>query len=203
MDIFREVRERADILKVCDILGIRLDRNYKCLCPFSDHREKTPSFSISPSKNIFYCFGCGKKGNSITLVQELLGIKPLEAAKYINQHLGLGIEINDTNIKTSVKEKKKNNASFNKYNQERNSKNFFKQKENKVFQILCDYFHLLEEWEDLADLGNDLYIEALKNKDKVEYYIDIFIYGTDADRKWFLNTNGKVVREYARRLGRK
>lgn len=194
MDIFREVRERADILKVCDVLGIRLDRNYKCLCPFPDHKEKTPSFSVSPSKNIFCCFGCDKKGNSITLVQEFLGIKPLDAAKYINDSLGLGIETGKNFRKKEI------NKAINRMNRQKEIKNSFLAWENKTFQLLCDYFHLLEEWGDLADLGNDLYIESLKNKDKIDYYIDIFIYGTDEDKMWFKKTNGKVVEEIGRRI---
>ena len=87
MDIFKEVRERTDILKVCNILGININRSYKAICQFPEHKEKTASFSILPTKNIFYCFGCGKKGNSITLVQELLNISPLESAKYIKSAL--------------------------------------------------------------------------------------------------------------------
>ena len=59
MDIFKEVKERTDIVKVCDLLGIKLDRNRMTLCPF--HKEKSPSFSVSESKQIFKCFGCGKR----------------------------------------------------------------------------------------------------------------------------------------------
>ena len=83
MDIFKEVKKRASILDVCNLLNIKLNKNNMCLCVF--HKERTPSFSVLPSKNIFCCFGCGKKGDSITLVSELLNISPLEAAMYINK----------------------------------------------------------------------------------------------------------------------
>lgn len=59
MDIFKEVKNRVRITDVCSLLGIKLDRNNKCLCPFPEHNEKTPSFSVHPNKNIFACFGCG------------------------------------------------------------------------------------------------------------------------------------------------
>ena len=45
MDVFQEIKQRVNILQVCDLLGIKLNRNRACLCPF--HRENTPSFFCS------------------------------------------------------------------------------------------------------------------------------------------------------------
>ena len=59
MDIFKEVKERADITRVCDLIGLKLNRSGMCLCPF--HKEKSPSFSVSRNKQIFKCFGCGER----------------------------------------------------------------------------------------------------------------------------------------------
>ena len=83
MNLIREVKTRADIVKVAELYGIELNKTYKCKCPF--HEEKTASFSISPSKQIWKCFGCGKGGDVISLVAELLNINSLEAAKSINK----------------------------------------------------------------------------------------------------------------------
>lgn len=88
MSLIREVKERANIVKVAELYGLKLNRAYKCVCPF--HKEKTASLSISPQKQIWKCFGCGKGGDSISLVSELLNINALEAAKSINYTLGLG-----------------------------------------------------------------------------------------------------------------
>ena len=60
MDIFKEVKQRTDILKVCDLLGLKLDKSKMTLCPF--HSEKTPSYSISQSKQIFKCFRLSANG---------------------------------------------------------------------------------------------------------------------------------------------
>jgi len=65
-----EVRLTADIV---DVIGgyvslKRRGRNYMALCPF--HNEKTPSFSVSPDRQIFHCFGCGKGGNVFTFLME-------------------------------------------------------------------------------------------------------------------------------------
>jgi DNA primase len=55
--------------------------NYLGLCPF--HNEKTPSFTVSPAKDIFKCFGCGKAGNSVNFIMEHEHLSYPEALKYL------------------------------------------------------------------------------------------------------------------------
>jgi DNA primase len=67
-----------------DVVGdyVRLKRrgaNLTGLCPF--HNEKTPSFSVSPAKGIYKCFGCGKAGNSVNFIMEHDGLGYIEALK--------------------------------------------------------------------------------------------------------------------------
>ncbi|KPJ51624.1 MAG: hypothetical protein AMS16_07700, partial [Planctomycetes bacterium DG_58] len=63
-----EVRRASDIVEVIKeyVPLKRAGKDYKALCPF--HGEKTPSFQVSPSKQIFKCFGCGKGGNVFSFV---------------------------------------------------------------------------------------------------------------------------------------
>lgn len=70
-DTINAVKERADIHEiVSDHVSLKKQgRDFVGLCPF--HEEKSPSFSVSPSKQMFYCFGCGKGGNAITFLQEI------------------------------------------------------------------------------------------------------------------------------------
>lgn len=56
MNKIQEVKQRADIVKVAEYFGLKLDRAHKCKCPF--HSERTASMSFSNSKQIFKCFGC-------------------------------------------------------------------------------------------------------------------------------------------------
>ena len=195
MDFIREVKGRADIVKVAEHYGIELDRSYKCVCPF--HKEKTASFSVSPRKQIWHCFGCGKGGDSISLVAELLNINALEAAKNINYTLGLGLDA----------ERLASYLEINKYKQKRKAEEMFKQWENQTFQLLCDYLHLLWRWEDEyspktpEEEVNDLYVEAVHNKDYIDYLLDeIFINGTNEDKIWFWKYEKKVVKRIESRV---
>ena len=72
-DKINQIRQAVDIV---DVIGeyVQLKkqgRNYFGLCPF--HGENTPSFSVSPDKQIFHCFGCGAGGNVFTFLMEIEG----------------------------------------------------------------------------------------------------------------------------------
>lgn len=190
-NVFEEVKQRVDILRVCDMLGLKLNRSNQCICPF--HNEKTPSFSVHPSKGIFYCFGCSKKGDSITLVSEMYNVKPYEAAKIINENLGLGVEF---------KGKQRNNLlQANKYKQRQKIKDEFAKWENHTLQLLCDYLHLLRKWEKEEPFDSDLFAEAVHNKDYIDFLIDdVFIYGTNQDEIWFWKNGREELERIERRV---
>jgi len=86
-----------DILSNVDIIDIinkyvplkRAGANFTACCPF--HNEKTPSFMVSPTKQIFKCFGCGKWGNVITFVQEIERIDFWDAAKELAKQANIDI----------------------------------------------------------------------------------------------------------------
>ncbi len=88
-EIIEEVRERNDIVDV--ISGyVKLQKkgsNYFGLCPF--HNEKSPSFSVSPQKQMYYCFGCGAGGNAITFVMEYESFTFPEALKLLADRAGV------------------------------------------------------------------------------------------------------------------
>lgn len=88
-EIVEEVRTRNDIVDV--ISGyVKLQKkgsNYFGLCPF--HNEKSPSFSVSPQKQMYYCFGCGAGGNAITFVMEYESFTFPEALKFLADRAGV------------------------------------------------------------------------------------------------------------------
>ena len=83
--------ERADIV---DVIGRyvtlkKSGRNFMACCPF--HKEKTPSFSVSPSKQIFKCFGCGKAGNAIGFLMDIEHLEFPEAVRRLADIYGMQV----------------------------------------------------------------------------------------------------------------
>lgn len=90
-EVIEQVREANDIT---DIVGeyVQLKkqgRNYLGLCPF--HKENTPSFTVSPDKQIFHCFGCGKGGNAATFLMEMEGFSFVEAIRILAEKSGIDL----------------------------------------------------------------------------------------------------------------
>ncbi len=88
-DVIEEVRSRNDVV---DLIGnyIKLTKkgsSFFGLCPF--HNEKSPSFSVSRDKQMYYCFGCGAGGNVFTFVMEYENYTFVEAVKYLAERAGI------------------------------------------------------------------------------------------------------------------
>ncbi len=81
--IVQQIRERADIVDVIsDYVTLKKKgRYYFGLCPF--HKEKTPSFSVDPDRQIFHCFGCGAGGNVFSFVMQIQNVVFLEAVRQL------------------------------------------------------------------------------------------------------------------------
>ena len=90
-EVVEEVRMGNDIVDI--ISGyVKLQKkgsNYFGLCPF--HNEKSPSFSVSPGKQMYYCFGCGAGGNAITFVMEYENYTFGEALKLLAVRAGISL----------------------------------------------------------------------------------------------------------------
>ncbi|GAH84429.1 unnamed protein product, partial [marine sediment metagenome] len=95
-EIIARISDAADIHDVVSgyVQLKRRGRNWFGLCPF--HQEKTPSFSVNPEKQIFYCFGCGKGGNAITFVMELEKLEFVEAVQRLGERYGIPVELSGT-----------------------------------------------------------------------------------------------------------
>ncbi|MCA1618212.1 MAG: DNA primase [Acidobacteria bacterium] len=102
-----DLRRQADIVRVVGdyVSGLKKKgANWMACCPF--HQEKSPSFSVNASKNIFYCFGCGKGGSVFNFVMELEGLSFPEAVKVVAEKAGVPLPdlVDDKRFETKRKE---------------------------------------------------------------------------------------------------
>ena len=90
-ELIEEVRTRNDIVDVISDY-VRLQKkgsSYFGLCPF--HNEKSPSFSVSRQKQMYYCFGCGAGGNVFTFLMEYENFSFMEAVKFLADRAGIAL----------------------------------------------------------------------------------------------------------------
>ena len=102
--VIQEIKDRLDIVEVVgDFVSLKKSgSSYKALSPFTT--EKTPSFFVSPSKQIFKCFSTGKGGDAIEFLKEVDSMTYIEAIKYLGEKYG--VEINETESNYEVSNEK-------------------------------------------------------------------------------------------------
>lgn len=126
-DVIEEVRAANDII---DVIGnyVNLKRrgaSYQGLCPF--HREKTPSFSVTPDKQIFHCFGCGVGGNVIRFIMKIENIGFTEAVEFLADRANITLPTYDQTFGNISQEelKRRQEAKFEMYEINKAAGRFF------------------------------------------------------------------------------
>ncbi|MCS5621151.1 MAG: DNA primase [Nitrospinaceae bacterium] len=106
-NIIDEIRDRTDIVAVISehVVLKKSGKNFKGLCPF--HSEKTPSFSVSPEKRIYHCFGCGTGGNVFKFLMEIQNISFPDAIKYLAERTGIPLPRNASGHHPDPKQKER------------------------------------------------------------------------------------------------
>ncbi len=132
-ETIEEIREKNDIV---DVIGEYIDlkrtgSSYKGLCPF--HNEKTPSFIVTPSKQLFHCFGCGTGGDVVTFVMKYLNIDFTEALQLLADRVGILINTNNSKKNTELIKKKKKIYQINREAARFYYKNLFKYKKPRKY----------------------------------------------------------------------
>ena len=104
-EIIQKVNEENDIVDVISetVKLKRSGRNYIGLCPF--HNDKSPSFSVSPDKQIYKCFSCGEAGNVFTFVMKQKNYTFIEAVKFLAERANIPIQLENSKQSAVSKQK--------------------------------------------------------------------------------------------------
>ena len=170
MNVFETVKGAVTAREAAEMYGIEVKRNGMAVCPF--HDDRNPSMKVDKR---FHCFGCGEDGDAIDFTSRLYNLSPKEAAEKLAQDFGLAYDSHAPVKKHYVRQK--------------TDVQIIKEKEQRCFLALSDYYHQLRAWETeyapaaQDEAWNPLFVEALQRKGYVEYLLDVLISGSIEEKK--------------------
>ena len=195
-ELIDEIRNRNDIVDVISqyVTLKRSGRNFFGLCPF--HKEKSPSFSVSPDKQIFHCFGCGVGGNVFHFIQKIENINFLEALEMLANNAGIDLPNLDSEADNKLLELKakvyKINEIAAKFYHERLYKPEAKEAQEYIKKRKLDNKTLKNFYIGYSGTFNELYLELKK-----QGFSEEEILASSLVNK---NENGKFIDRFRRRL---
>ena len=171
MRIFEIVKENINLREAAELYGIDVNRYGKALCPF--HNDRHPSLYVADDH--YYCFACGEHGDVIDFVGRLFQLSPYDAARKLMADFHLSPDkppnaaaLHAKHIRTEAQQLMEN--------------------ERLCFSVLSDYAHVLRDWKvRYAPQSPDepvhaRFVEACRNLDQTEYYLDILCAGDSHER---------------------
>ena len=193
MRIFEIVKGNVNLREVAELYGIDVNRYAKALFPF--HNDRNPSLYVADDH--YYCFACGEHGDVIDFVRGLFQLSPYDAARKLMADFHLSSDkppsaaaLHAKRIRTEAQQLMEN--------------------ERLCFSVLSDYAHVLWDWKvscapkSLVESPDERFLEACRNLDQTEYYLDILCSGDSHERAEVVQqqmADGKL-NELRRRLER-
>ncbi len=160
--IFEAVKAAVSVRAAAERYGLEVNFGGMVRCPF--HQDRTPSMKLY--EDHFYCFGCGKHGDVVTLVSELFCIPPYDATCKLADDFGV-----DTNVEI-VRQPAREELKI------------FREDQLRCQRVLAAYLRLLTDWKTQYAPTNpdaepdDRYVEACQMIDTIDYLTDLLIVGT-------------------------
>ena len=191
--IFAQIKDRVSTREAAELYGFEVNRHGMMCCPF--HPDKAPSMKVDRN---YICFGCQEKGDVISFVSKVFGLKPYEAARKLAADFGLSI-IEDRKAQASSEQlsiKKQLLA-----DQRR-----FKQIVDRIEDAFCKYHRMILRWiQDTGPISADdelsrYMIAALQLRDAVEDILDVLLYGTIEEKAEIVIETGKKVKHLEERI---
>ena len=195
-EIIDEVRQTNDIVDIISqyVHLKRSGRNFFGLCPF--HNEKSPSFSVSPDKQIFHCFGCGVGGNVFTFLTKIEGISFIEAVQTLAERSNIQLPTLENTLDSAKEELKAKVLKVNEFTAQYYHENLYKP-ESKIAQEYIKKRKLSNETLKSFRLGFSGRFDELYHALKKEGFQDAEILESGLVNR---NDNGRYIDRYRNRL---
>ena len=187
--MFEAVKQAVTVIAAAEQYGIEVNRHGMAVCPF--HDDKDPSLQLHDE--YFHCFGCGASGDVITFVARLFQISNKEAAEKLAEDFGVSFD-----RRFSKPLVKRRPASV--------LHQIAAQRENYTFRTLNEYHRKLQEWQvqydpkTPEDSIDPRFLEAVQQKEYVEYLLDVLISGTPEEKAEICSERNPDIRRIAHRM---
>lgn len=191
MNLFEAVKDAIPTRTAAEHYGIKVGRGGMACCPF--HDDRTPSLKLDVR---YHCFGCQEDGDVIDFVEKLFGLPPKQAAEKLAADFGVRYD----SLQPWQPPKRPSVISKLEAAQEH------RKKENRCYRVLCDYFHLLQDWkkrytpQPTDTEWHPLFCEALQKIDYVEFLLDELLSGTLEERTAIVREKTKDLDRLERRM---
>lgn len=157
-----KIKQQADILDVCDRLGLDPNRSGFISCPIHGE-DSTPSLKIYPEDNSWHCFGCGEFGDAIDLVKAVVHIDNPQTIRMMCEWYGI------KNEPLNWLDRMRFDADRIKREHEKQAK----QREEEAYQEIVDRLYQIDAAMVNNQPGTEKYIEAMINKPHAEYALEV------------------------------
>ena len=191
--IYSKIKKQVGCRDAAIFYGHIVDQNGMMKCPF--HPDRNPSMKVDQN---FICFGCGERGDVIRFASLLFGLSVYEAAVKLATDMSLNISDGiQSGVKPSTAQRTK---------RKQTEVQQFEQAVSRIYQVYCDYLHLLNEWTEVHaprfqdEEFHPLFIEAIEKKDYVEYLLDLLFCGSEEDKVLVVIDKAKEVKDLERRI---
>ena len=174
-NIFKEINQRADIKRLAEAYGFKIDRQDRINCFL--HNDKEPSLKLHTETNTWWCYACGEGYTPIDFVMKMHNISALDAAKEINRKLTLNVKVDNFNAE------KEKNVKTGEY--------FYRRADGSITMKV-------EKWVKQSTGQKEFYPYALINGNYVRGYVgklegkDCVLYNLPENKNFVLATLGKV-----------
>lgn len=192
MNLFEAVKEAVTTRDAAEHYGIEIDRSGKACCIF--HNDRHPSMKVDDR---FHCFSCGADGDVIDFTSQLFDIGLKEAAEKLAADFGVPCDRERTESRAP-----RHSPAIARRSLLQRLKNY----QNENYRALCAYFTLLREWEKeyaprtAEEEWHPLFMEAIRNKDKVEYLLDELQDGSPDEAREIIALHKNEISRYANRV---